>query len=227
MYRCEAASVEGFIQQLAIGYVAKGYIFYVAGKIPPPKKPREVDAKLIQRYGIDQSKWQRHRRRKKQHASIQYLRFDRFFVLLASEGGHHFFEEEAKVICDLRQIPIKFEGYAVASRAGHASVRIERERYRQLKRHFRRIAVQKSADEIKEELNALPFLRFRPVHEQLLHLLHLVNQKRNLAGLDPIPRASLDLKRQIVRPFADPEERTHDPEKKSKREARPKSQFGG
>ena len=37
MYRCEAASVEGFIQQLAVSYVAKGYWFYVTGRIPHHK----------------------------------------------------------------------------------------------------------------------------------------------------------------------------------------------
>jgi len=203
MYRCEALSVEGFIQQLTVGYIAKGYTFYVAGHVPEEKEPRAVDAKLIRRYEIDQSKWQRLRRRKKQEASIQYLRYGHFFVLLATEGGHCFFEEEAKVIYDVRQTPIKFEGYAVASRAGHASVRIERARYRVLKRHFRRNALKKSADEIKNELNALPFLRFRPVREQLLHLLHIVNRERNLAGLATISQSSLNLKRQSVRPFAD------------------------
>jgi hypothetical protein len=30
-YRCEAVSVEGFIQQLAVAYVARGYLFYGTG----------------------------------------------------------------------------------------------------------------------------------------------------------------------------------------------------
>jgi hypothetical protein len=33
-YRCEATSVAGFIQQLAVAYVGRGYFFYVAGVIP-------------------------------------------------------------------------------------------------------------------------------------------------------------------------------------------------
>ena len=47
-YRCEATSVAGFVQQLAVAYVGRGYIFYVTGEIPEKKDPRVVDAKLVQ-----------------------------------------------------------------------------------------------------------------------------------------------------------------------------------
>jgi hypothetical protein len=33
-YRCEATSVEGFLQQLAVAYITTGYWFYVTGEIP-------------------------------------------------------------------------------------------------------------------------------------------------------------------------------------------------
>jgi|GEM_PF-2277160 len=58
-YQSEAASVEGFIQQLAVSYVSNGYFFYVAGSVPEGKDPRAVDAKLIERYGIGVTKWTR------------------------------------------------------------------------------------------------------------------------------------------------------------------------
>ena len=32
-YRCEATSVAGFVQQLAVAYVGRGYLFYVKGEI--------------------------------------------------------------------------------------------------------------------------------------------------------------------------------------------------
>ena len=35
MYRCEAGSLAGFVQQLAARYVASGYVFYVVGRVPP------------------------------------------------------------------------------------------------------------------------------------------------------------------------------------------------
>src|SRR5208337_4535619 len=90
-YHCEATTVEGFIQQLAVCYVGRGYWFYVTGFIPPDKDPRAVDEKLIGRYDIDISKWSRARRKQTGQASVQYLRFRQFFVLLATLGKHRFF----------------------------------------------------------------------------------------------------------------------------------------
>jgi len=51
-YRCVATSVAGFVQQLAVAYVAHGYWFYVTGRVPEGKDPADVDRKLIARYEI-------------------------------------------------------------------------------------------------------------------------------------------------------------------------------
>jgi hypothetical protein len=117
-YRCETASLEGFIQQLAVCYIGRGYHYYASGWIPAGKDPRQVDAKLIRQYGIDLPKWTRARRRRNQgKAGIQYLRHERFFVLLATEGKHSFFEEEC-AIRDVRATPIVYCGYSVGLRGG-------------------------------------------------------------------------------------------------------------
>lgn len=47
VYRCRATSLEGFIQQLAVSYVARGYWFYVKGWIPHSKAPEAIDGKLM------------------------------------------------------------------------------------------------------------------------------------------------------------------------------------
>src|SRR5262245_44493132 len=94
-YRCAATSVAGFIQQLAVAYVGGGYWYYVTGSVPERKDPRVVDEKLVARYGIGLSKWARARRKQAGWASVQYIRHQRFFVLLATHGKHRFFEEEA------------------------------------------------------------------------------------------------------------------------------------
>ncbi len=44
---------------------------------------------------------------------MHYLRFSRYFVLVATHGVHPFFEQEAKAIRDVRRIPIKFGGYSI------------------------------------------------------------------------------------------------------------------
>jgi len=81
MYRCEATSVEGFIQQLAVACVANGYWFYVTGTIPHHKDPCAVDRRLIVRYSIDLSKWTRTRRKRAGLGNVQYLRHGRCFVI--------------------------------------------------------------------------------------------------------------------------------------------------
>jgi hypothetical protein len=71
-YRCEAQSVQGFIQQLAAVYVAKGSWFHITGHVSEKKVAAQVDAKLIERYGIDLSHWARARTKRAGHASVQY-----------------------------------------------------------------------------------------------------------------------------------------------------------
>ena len=47
-YRCNATSLEGFIQQLAVSYVGRGYWHYVTGKIADGKDAELVAAHLCQ-----------------------------------------------------------------------------------------------------------------------------------------------------------------------------------
>ena len=94
MYRCEATTVGGFVQQLAVAYVQHGYWFYVTGQVPERKCPLAVDAKLLDRYDIAISKWARARRKRTGGANVQYIRYGRSFVLIATRGEHRFFEDE-------------------------------------------------------------------------------------------------------------------------------------
>lgn len=135
-YRCEATSVGGFVQQLAVSYLRNGYWFYVAGRVPDGKDPSAVDRKLVERYGIDRSKWSRARRKRQGLANVQYIRFGRFFLILATHGTHRFFEEEGKVIRDARRQPITFAGYSISHRGGRPHVRIERLEHRLLRDRF-------------------------------------------------------------------------------------------
>src|SRR6187399_954067 len=62
-YRCSATSVQGFIQQLAVGYIARGYYFYVVGRVPEGRDPQRLDEKLIAKYDVSASKGKRARRK--------------------------------------------------------------------------------------------------------------------------------------------------------------------
>src|SRR3954466_12865883 len=63
-YQWEATSLEGFVQQVAVCYVGRGYFHYVTGWVPPKKDPASVDERLIGRYKPDITKWARARRKK-------------------------------------------------------------------------------------------------------------------------------------------------------------------
>lgn len=203
MYRSEATSVEGFVQQLAVSYLGNGYWFYVTGEVPEGKDPAKVDQKLLARYQIDLSKWARARRKRAGLANLQYIRFERFFVLLATHGVHSFFEEEAASIRDARKTPIRFRGYSISYRNGHPHVRIEQEEYNRLKAHFLNIAVHRSADHLGRLLAELPFEPYAPVRRQLLNLLRALNRERKRAGYEPVTHECFRLARRVCRPFGD------------------------
>lgn len=208
-YRCVTTSVEGFVQQLAVAYITPGYWFYVAGQIPNGKDPAAVDAKLIDRYGIAITKWARCRRKKQGLANMQYLRYERYFVLLATKGRHEFFERERASIRDVRRAPIKFAGYSIGCRKGrngrwHASVRIDAAVYRAIQAVVLDLASRCPTREIAAALNDLPFEPYAPVRRQALRIVRQVNRQRQIAGRAEIPFDVLRMRRRITIPFGRP-----------------------
>ena len=201
-YRCEATSVAGLIQQLAVGYVARGYRFYVVGRVPKGKDPAAVDRKLLQKYGIEISKSTRARRKALGFASVQYIRFRETFVLIATAGKHEFFLEEAAQIRDVREAPIKLYGYAITERGGHPHVRIEQRQYLELKSYLADIAVHRSREFLERALGTLPFEPYAPIRVQLHCVLREINRRRKLAGFALLPSSCIRVRRRIVRPFA-------------------------
>jgi hypothetical protein len=208
-YQYEATTSGGFVQQLAVAYLGHGYWFYVTGHVPEGKDPAAVDQKLLAKYEVWVSKWARARRKAAGLANCQYLRHDRFFVLLASHGEHPFFEGEEH-FKDAREEPIKFGGYSISAKRGsdgkwHPSVRIHPETYRELKAYFVGLATHRTVETLSYELRRIPFEPYGPVKVQLLSLLRAVNRTRKTAGLEPVPPSALQLSRKPVRPFAYPE----------------------
>jgi hypothetical protein len=204
MYRCVAYSVEGFVQQLAVAYISRGYWFYVTGRMPDHKEPSSVDRKLIERYDIAASKWQRARRKRGGTANLQYLRYDRFFVILATHGAQRFFQVEP--FRDVREDPIRFHGYSIGCGKGadghwHASVRIHAEEYKSLKALFLELAAHRSVEDLVQEFQGVRFAPFARVRRQMLNILRAVNRARKEAGLEPIPLNALRLRRRPVGVF--------------------------
>jgi hypothetical protein len=196
-----AATVQGFVQQLACAYLPHGYWFHVPGRVPATKDPRSVDAKLVSRYGIDISKWARTRRKRSGYANVHYIRHDRFFVLLATHGQHRFFDEEGTQVRDIRRSPLRFAGYAISHRSGHSHVRIEADTYRDLKAVFLDMATRRTIDEMALAFRTLPYEPYAPVRRQLLNLWRQVNVARKTAAMQPLPIDCLRLRRHILKPF--------------------------
>jgi hypothetical protein len=204
-YRHEATSASGFLQQLAVAYLGHGYWFYVTGKVPEGKDPAAVDRKLLEKYDVGISKWAKARRKRSGLANCQYLRFDRFFVLLASHGHHPFFDGEEH-FKDAREEPIRFGGYSVSVKRGvdgrlHPSVRVHPDIYRELRAYFVDLATKRSGEALAAELQRAPFEPYAPVRRQLLNILRAVNRERKTAGLEPVASSALRLSRKGIRPF--------------------------
>lgn len=200
-YSCEATSVEGFIQQLAVQYVAHGYFYFVTGRVPERKDPADVDRKLLERYGIERSKWSRSRQKHAGRANLHYLRHRDFFVLVATEGAHQFFEAERAQVRDLRKTWLKAFQYEIGSRNGHALVRIERGEYRRLKSYFLDLGVHRSAKDLANKIFRLPFVPYQPVYKQLRRMVWELNRKRKAAGFEPVSLYCVRKLRKVVRPF--------------------------
>jgi hypothetical protein len=147
-YRCVATTLEGFVQQLAVCYVGRGYWHYVTGLLPGGKSPPVIDAKLVAKYGIGVPKWTRSRRMKLGRAGMQYIRHEAFFVLCATAGEHLFFREEKGNIRDAREEPIVYGGYSVGIRGGRVHVRMSDRAFGELRAYFLDVAVHRTVEEL-------------------------------------------------------------------------------
>ncbi|REJ87826.1 MAG: hypothetical protein DWQ34_24595 [Planctomycetota bacterium] len=211
-YRYLTTSPEGLVQQLAVCYLRHGYWWYVTGRIPAGKDLLAVDQKLLDKYGIAISERERSRRKRAGLANMQYLRYDDWFILVATAGHHPFKPAERNQIRDCRRQPIRFAGYSISYRRSgvknpgqpqkwHASVRIAPDVYKQLKAHFLERAMHRNVEALAREFASLPFARYAPVRRQLLHLRRAVNKSRVKMGFTELPVEALRLRRDPVRPF--------------------------
>ena len=203
-YRYEATSIAGFIQTIAVAYVARGYFFYVTGEIPEGKDLTKVDAKLMERYGVGVSKFTRARKKRASLANFQYLRLYGSWqsVICATHGQSRFFEMEAKIIRDVRRVPFKFAGYSISYKSGHVHVRIEKKRYLELKAYFLEQATRQETTDLEQEMRKLlDYEPYAPIRSQKHCIWRGVNRQRKAAGLTPIAKDCLRFYRRIVKPF--------------------------
>jgi len=204
------------VQFLACNLLPHGYWFYVTGRIPEGKDPRQVDRKLLKKYDAALTRAARARRKQLGLANVRYVRHKRFFVLLSTHGRHRFFDEEKASIRDVRRVPLKFAGYSISYRRGgrrrdgrvdhrwHAHVQIEQRRFKEMEALFREMATRRSVEAWTLEFYRFPFEPYAPVRRQMLGLLRHVNDRRKRASLPLLPHLVLPLRRRIVKPLRAP-----------------------
>jgi len=221
-YRYIATTREGFVQQLAVAYVRHGYFFFVTGRVPDGKDPCRTDDKLMSRYGIRGTKDSRYKRKRRGLANLQYIRFGRDWVMLATKGEHDWFQQERGNIRDVRRVPLVACGYSITlalggnklnrdktpgvigpERDGKNRVRIQisKAAFRDLKAEFLTHARIRSIDWYRMRFYHAGYEPYAPVRKQLLNLLRMVNQERAAAGLEKIKPDCIRYQRKIVKPF--------------------------
>jgi len=219
-YRCEATSIEAAVQLIAASYLRHGYYWYVTGCIPAGKSAANVDQKLVAKYGLDISEWQRTRRRKQGLANAHYLRHDRWFILLLTEGHHQLRSPaskggEGEHLKDCRRVPIRIGSYSISYRRSgvalprggnvkwHAHVRLSATAYAELKAYFDSIAVHRSVENLTAEFAKIEFARYAPIRRQLLNVLRRVNERRQQQSYQTLPHSVLNLRRVPVKVYVD------------------------
>jgi hypothetical protein len=215
------ASIDGMVAIL-VNLVSKGYRYYFTGTIDDPTKQAVRDSRMLEYYEADLPKWTRERRRQRDEANFRYLRFDDWFIVLATEGkAQRFWHEDRHRIRDVRNIPIRFKGYSISYRQGgwkdrklwadplvrerdtkwHVRVQLDAETYAGVKAYFLNIAPHRQVDFLAREFLDLQFQPYRPVREQLLAILRTVNRERQHAGYQRIPNSVIRFKRRIAHAF--------------------------
>jgi len=218
-YKYETTSVTGFVQRIATCLLRHGYVHYVQGEVKEGKDPRSIDVKLLTKYEVVQNEHRRARRKERGLANLQYLRFDRTWVLMATEGSHPMKSEERNQLKDIRESPIQIAGYSIYLKQGdwkkkltkeeplvrdhkwHARVLISRERYKELRAYFLGIATKRTVEVLSAEIYNLPFECYKPVWRQLRKLIRVINKKRKGAGMSPVPMSAIRWRRTIVKAF--------------------------
>ena len=192
MEHYETTSINAFVRHLATHCLPHGYRYYVSGLLPEGKDYRAIDARIIAKYDIAKNRWERCRRKRAGEVNLRYLRYGRWFLLIATgpRGAHRFFEEEVE-IRDVHAVPIRFHGYELSYRGGRVKVRIGEKELHGISERLLAMAVRARRPKLIAEFQSLPFEPYRSVLSQLFGLLREVNRRRKAAGLKPVPESAI------------------------------------
>ena len=206
-YRYAAKSIDGFLSQV-IRYVANGgHYFYIRVRVPEDKDPHLVADKLLDRYSIRRSRWQRKRRHLKETASIHLLQYQEVIVIMLTKGQHAaFYADHHSQVADIRRTALKVFGYSIrysfseTNQRRKVSIRLDAETYRMVQPHMLTVGVwdaYRSPDRLEREFRRLPYQPYEPVFAQLCSIAKQVNRARRRRSFDRISLDCIKNKRRL------------------------------
>jgi hypothetical protein len=197
----------GFVKRIVV-LSQKGYFFYVTGTAEyneekKRKKPAlralskeqewaAIDASIIAKFETKKSPQQRQRKKAKGEANCMYFRQKGtpYYVMMATHGTHRFYdahdiydakEQPEGTIFDIRERPIRRDGYSIGLRPDgaaknvgvkklRAGVRFTDERYKEMKDWYLerciRVTKEKFEEMVKEDAGRL-YHPYAPVYRQM------------------------------------------------------------
>lgn len=215
-YRYEAKDIDGLLSQL-VRYIANGgHYFYIRVRVPDGKAPRVIAEKLLDRYAIRKSRWQRKRRHLKETASIHLLQYRELIVIILTRGKHEtFYQDHHSQVQDIRRTALKVFGYSVRysfseiEKRQKVFIRLDPKTYRRLTAHMLTIGVWDSYRDrvaLEREFHRLPYQPYEPVFAQLVAIAKQVNKVRRRRGFDPIDLGCIKNKRRLGTVFVESKE---------------------
>lgn len=183
MKKYEAITLGEFIRKIAIDYLRYGYFRYVVREIPEGSDCSDIDERILKEYDVTFNRMARKRRRDTGDAVVTYIRYKRFFILLATYGRHEAFDQLAWR--DIREFPLQLWGHSIGEKGGTPWVSIGGRRIRGVARYARKISLYPES-RVRSFLKSVFCLRFPGVVLQEKKLLFRINQRRKKAGLSRI-----------------------------------------
>ena len=197
--RCVAASPEAFVRQIVASYLPNGYHYYVAGHVPDRdmNRPERVDQVLSAKYGTCVSKSVRSNLRRGGVASIRYLRHDRFWLLIGTDGKRGLGQHHAYVHHFGRR-PLTFHGYAVRLIDNKPMVYVDRFEFRHIKQTLMSLCCSGRYRDQRYMAatirNLFPFEPYAGVLEQFIRLIRQINQRRSSQKFQRVPLSMVTLR---------------------------------
>lgn len=195
---CIATSPQAFVRQIMASYLPNRYHYYVTGHVPERYRnnPQHIDHVLSQKYRTSISKSTRSGLVSRGYASIRYLRFGSFWILVGTDGLNCL-KSTHRYVHHFRDRPLYFYGYSILLVGQKPTAHIERHEYLMIKRdllsaciHPRYRNPEYMAARIRSQFSFEPYAG---VLQQFGRLMRAINRRRGSRRLEKISLSAVTL----------------------------------